>query len=388
MRPHRPSRRAVLGGVTAVPLAAAVTALESAPEPAAAARRVPADLRPGGAFDRFVADLAGRDQFAGNVATFHSGRPVLARSYGTAGPGSPHRPGTVFNLASLTKVFTGLAVARLVQDGRAAFHTPLAAYLDGFPAGITVHQLLTHTSGLGDYSRSPGFAAGLGQWNSAAASMAGVVDLIRREPSQFPPGTRFGYSNSGFFVLGALVERVTGEPFADAVRRMVFTPAGMTDAAFHTRPEVLANARIARPYATAPGGGRTDFTASPYFGFVGGPADGAYATVADLARFAARLRAGGVLLPAFTRLVTTGKIAQSPDDSPPEPSRVRAYGYGWRTSIVGTHAVFGHSGSGPGRATNLDIFPDADWVVVVLSNYDTGVAPIVRLARQLITEGS
>jgi CubicO group peptidase (beta-lactamase class C family) len=93
-----------------------------------------------------------------------------------------------------------------------------------------------------------------------------------------------------------------------------------------------------------------------------------------------------VLLPAFTRLVTAGKVALSPDERPPEPSRSRSYGYGFRASIVGDHSIFGHSGSGAGKATNLDIVPGPDWVVVVLSNYDTSIDPIVRLARQLITD--
>jgi CubicO group peptidase (beta-lactamase class C family) len=385
----------VIGGLTAVPLAAG-TALRApaahAEAGTASAFRIPAGLLPGGAFDRFVANRAAQDQFSGNVALVHRGRPVLSRSYGMADKqkGVANRADTIVNLASITKVLTALAVARLVQDGRVSFHEKLGAYLDGFPAEVaatvTVHQLLTHTSGMGDYSRSPEFPAGLREWDSAAATMAGVMDIIRRSPLQFSPGARFGYSNSGFFVLGALVERVSGQSYFDYVHRHVFAPAGMTDAGFYTRPQVLANERIAHPYMTGASGTRTDFTTSEYFGFIGGPADGAYATATDLSRLAMRLCGGGVLLPAFTRLVTAGKVALSPDERPPEPSRSRSYGYGFRASIVGDHSIFGHSGSGAGKATNLDIVPGPDWVVVVLSNYDTSIDPIVRLARQLITD--
>jgi CubicO group peptidase (beta-lactamase class C family) len=280
-----------------------------------------------------------------------------------------------------------VAIARLVQDGQIAFHERLGTYLDGFPpeiAGTTVHQLLTHTSGMGDYSKSPEFPAGLRTWDSAAATMAGVMDIIRRSPLLFAPGARYGYSNSGFFVLGALIEQVTGESYFDHIRRRVFGPAGMTSADFYTEPQVLADRRIAHPYATQRSGGRTDFTASEFFGFIGGPADGAYASAGDLHRFATRLRDGRLLLPAFTRLVTAGKIALSPAEPPAESSRTRSYGYGFRASIVGERSIYGHSGSGAGKATNLDIVAEPDWVVIVLSNYDTSIEPIVRLARQLI----
>jgi CubicO group peptidase (beta-lactamase class C family) len=135
-----------------------------------------------------------------------------------------------------------------------------------------------------------------------------------------------------------------------------------------------------------PSGGRVDFTTSRYFGFVGGPADGAYSTAADLLGFAGALRAGRLLDPSFTALVTGGKVALSPADNPPEPDRNRFYGYGYRVSIVNDQYVFGHSGNGAGRATNVDVYPDLDWVAVVLSNYDTSVSPVVQLERQLISQ--
>jgi CubicO group peptidase (beta-lactamase class C family) len=354
-------------------------------------RAVPTDLLPGGEFERFVSQRAAQDQFSGNVLLAYRDRPVLTRSYGMANKqlSMPNGEDTLFNLASVTKSLTSVAVAQLAQQGKIAFYETLGTYLDGFPAEIantvTVHQLLTHTSGMDDYPRSADFQTRSKHWNSEAEWMDGVMGIIRQSPLLFAPGARHSYSNSGFFVLGAIVAQVSGQSYFDYVRQRVFAPAGMTRSDFYTRPEVLARNDIAHLYWTQQSGDRVDFMTSEYFKFMGGPADGAYSTVSDMLGFARALRTGVLLKPSFTALITGGKVALSPSDPPADPNRTRFYGYGYRDTYVNNERVFGHSGSGPGRATNLDIYPDLDWVAVVLSNYDTPVSPIVQLERQLIT---
>jgi CubicO group peptidase (beta-lactamase class C family) len=394
------SRRTALGALAAAPMAAGALLTASGTVRADThfdhsrckrpPRTVPADLLPGGEFERFVSQRAAQDQFSGNVLLAYRGRPVLIRSYGMANKqlSIPNDADTIFNLASVTKCFTSIAIAQLVQQERVAFYETLGTYLDGFPAEIantvTVHQLLTHTSGMGDYSNSPAVQSGKKEWNSAAETMDGVMAIIRQSPLLFAPGTRYGYSNSGFFVLGAIVEQVSGQSYFDYIRQHVFAPAEMTRSDFYTRPQVLSCDDIAHPYWTQQSGDRADFTMSEHFGFIGGPADGAYSTVSDLLSFAGALRAGRLLGPSFTELITGSKVVLSPSDPPVDPNRTRFYGYGYRNTFVENERVFGHSGSGPGRATNLDIYPELDWVAVVLSNYDTPVAPVVQLERQLI----
>lgn len=151
---------------------------------------------------------------------------------------------------------------------------------------------------------------------------------------------------------------------------------------FHSRPQVLADRAIARPYRTLPSGGRTDFAAGPYAPFSTGPAGGAYSTAGDLLAFARALSAGTLLDPAFTQIVTSGKVALPPAQP---PSRTQFYGYGHLDAVVNDQRVFGHSGSGPGVATRLDIHPGQDVVSIVLSNYDTTINPVVELSRRLIT---
>jgi CubicO group peptidase (beta-lactamase class C family) len=163
MTAYRPSRRSTLRLLGAAPLAATGVLATSGTAQAAGDNRVPAALKPGGSVDEFVAALAAEDKFAGTVLLVHRDRPVLVRSYGLADKerSIPNRLDTIYALGSITKMFTAVAVMQLVQQGTIGLHERLGTYLDGFPQQIadtvTIHQLLTHTSGLGDYLHSDAF---------------------------------------------------------------------------------------------------------------------------------------------------------------------------------------------------------------------------------------
>jgi CubicO group peptidase (beta-lactamase class C family) len=368
----RRSALVLLGGV---PLAVAIAGRAMASE------TTEGDLRPGGAFDRFVAGEAARDRFSGTVLLAHRDRPTLLRAYGMADRSRsiPNRPETVFALGSITKCFTGLAVAQLAARRALRFGDELSLFLDGFPAGVTVHHLLTHTSGLG----RPPLGAAPVPGSTVDEVFDGTLAAIRATPPQFAPGTRYAYSNDGFWILGAIVAKVSGQSYFDYVREHVFTPAGMTTADFLTRPRVLADPTVARPYWTQPGGGRADFTTSPHFEFVRGPDAGAYATAADLLRFDVALRAGTLLDPAFADLVTGGKVPVPPNGKP-AMAKQWFTGYGFEHYVVGDRRAYGHPGGGPGIATNFDSHPEAGWVAVILGNYDTSIDPLIGRSRQIV----
>ncbi|WP_431930983.1 serine hydrolase domain-containing protein [Nonomuraea jabiensis] len=387
------SRRSVLGLLGAAPIAAAglLAAGQPAQAEASVSRAIPADLRPGGRFDRFVADRADKDLFSGVVVLAHRGRPVLRRAYGMANKAqsAPNRLDTRFDLASVTKTFTAVAVAQLAQRGKIAFHEKLGTYLQGFPAEIgqivTVHQLLTHTSGIGRpaVGTEPPTRP---EWDTIQKVWDGTAKAIRALPLQFTPGTQYRYSNDGFFLLGEIVATVSGRSYYDYVREHIFTPAGMTHSDFFTKSQVTADRTIARPYASQPSGPRVDFTTSSFFPFVGGPHRGAYSTATDLLAFARTLRDGTLLAPAYAELVTTGKMIMPPSEQQGLTRQQLFYGYGFTDAVVDGRHVVGHSGSSAGAANNLDTYPGLDWEAVVLGNYDTPIAPIVEMERQIITE--
>lgn len=340
--------------------------------------RVPADLRPGGAYDRFVTQLAARDAFSGTVLLSHRGRPVLSRAFGMADKerSVPNRPDTVFALASASKPFTALAVLQLAERGRIDCYGTLGTYLPGFPAGIadtvTVHHLLTHTSGMGDLLGNSEFLEKAGTWTSADEVTTELLKIIQRQPLEFTPGTRHRYSNSGYDTLGAIVAAVSGQSFHAYVRRHVFAPAGMTRSDFYTRPQWLTERRIAHPYALTPSGQRIDAVRAGEGAarmFIGTGGGNAFSTGPDLVRFAQALQDGRLLGPAHTDLFMNAKLPLRPRGT--TVPGVRSFmAYGATAPIVNNHRLLTHGGGAAGESTNWTIYRDLNWCGIILSNYD------------------
>lgn len=382
----QPARRSVLALLGAAPLLAGASH--------ANAGTIPRDLLPGGAFDDFVAARAAVGQFSGTVLLAHRGRPVLSRTHGMSNVDKlvPNGPETRFCLSSITKTFTAVAILQLVAARRVSLRAKLGAYVDGFPPEIadrvTIHHLLTHTSLVGRPPINPPPVPGRDSWDDVREAWEATLNFIRGlQPDPAPPGSEYRYGNDGYFVLGAVVEAASGVPYYDYVRDNVFRAARMTDTRFDTRPDVLADDRIARPYWTQQSTGeRVDFTTHEGFPFVGDPATGAYTTAADLLRFGGALWDGTLLDRAYTELLAGGKVPTDPADHGTSLDYLTHYCYGHIATIANGRRIAGHSGSGPGMANNVDVYPDLDWVTIVLSNYDTTVKPIVEESRRLITE--
>jgi CubicO group peptidase (beta-lactamase class C family) len=397
------SRRLVLGLRGFVPVAAMVAARGSAEASTAGCGQLPVPppetLQPGGAFDKRLARLAAQDQFSGTVLLAYRNRPVLARAYGMADKekGIPNRIDTIFALASVTKLFTAVAVIQLVEQGKVGLNQTLGTYLDGFPAQIastvTVHQLLTHTSGMSNYLGLPLYQQQHLTWTSAAETMDGVMAIIKQSPLLFTPGTQYSYSNSGYATLGAIAAQVSGQSYYDYVREHIFARAGMTRSDFYTKPQWLTDPDIAHPYGMPggkstpqPGSQLTDLTSEK--DFIGSPAGDAFSTAPDMVRFARALTGGRLLSPTWADLMTSGKVPLSPQQADQPPSQLDLVGYGPDIRIVNDQTVFGHTGGGPGETTNIDIYPDLDWAAVMLSNYTITpeASSLIQLQDQLITQ--
>ncbi|MBG6064344.1 serine hydrolase domain-containing protein [Micromonospora ureilytica] len=393
----RPSRRSVLGLLGAVPLATG--GLLAVPASAHAGAEsdhrgsdpVPADLRPGGALDQLIAQSAATDRYSGTLLLLHNGRPVLSRTYGMADKEQsiPNRPDTIFALGSITKIFTGIAIGQLVQQGKVAYHEKLSAYLTGFPAAIgdtvTVHQLLTHTSGLADVARDSGDV--LRSWTSEAEVTRELLKLVQAAPLLFPPGTGYTYSNNGYITLAYIVAAVSGQSFYDYVRKHIFRPAGMISSDFYNRDQWDTNRRIAHPYAPPPSGGaRVDNHLLDTY--IGHGASGAFSTTPDLTAFVTALTGGKLLDTAYTWLATTPKFPAPPlPPKPGLPAQSLFECYGLSAVLVNDHWGLGHKGGTTmGISTALEWYPANGYVYVNLCNYEAGsTTPIDTQARLLIT---
>jgi CubicO group peptidase (beta-lactamase class C family) len=344
-------------------------------------------LGPGRELDTFVAALAAQDRFSGSVLLTHRNRTVLARSYGMADKarGVPNGPNTIFALGSIPKLFTSVAVAQLAEQGKLGYTATVGTYLSGFRPevadAVTIHQLLTHTSGLGDF-HSPEYFELARTWNTVEEFWQGTLEFIRNAAPLSEPGSQLRYSNAGYVILGAIVAQLSGRSYYDYVRSRIFEPAGMTSTDFYTTPQWREDRRIAHPYAQQASGERVDTLDDNLL--VGLPAGGAFASAPDLVRFAKAFQDNRLLGENYTHLTASPRL-------PMGPGLFAAYGP--MAELRNGQWFHGHNGGSDGVSTNIDWFPESGWTAVVLANYDTNGDPmgpagaVAGKARQLITSG-
>jgi CubicO group peptidase (beta-lactamase class C family) len=307
---------------------------------------------------QLLQDMALADKFSGVVLIAKNGRPIFEQAYGLADR-EHHIPNTLqtrFGMASMDKMFTAVATFQLVKAGKLKLDEPIGKYLPDYPnrelaSKVTIRQLLSHTGGTGDFF-GPEFNNHLRELHTHED----YIHLFGSRPPRFEPGSRFEYSNYGFVILGAVIDRVSGQNYYDYVRDHVYIPAGMTSTAL-PEPEDQPVPDLSLGY-TKRGGNtwHTDRNSPPFRGTAAG---GGYTTVADLLRFANALQDNKLLDAQDTELLTTGHVAIG-----------EHYGYGFEEFTLNGLRCFGHGGLGPGCDDDLKICPAAGYVVEVLANMD------------------
>jgi CubicO group peptidase (beta-lactamase class C family) len=328
--------------------------------------------------ESLLSQLAAEDAFSGAVLVAKNDVPVFKQAYGMADKAHnlPNSIETKFNLGSLNKMFTGVAIAQLAERGKLSLTDTIDKYLPNYPdkpvaSKVTLHQLLTHTSGMGDYLNQ--------DFSAQQASFKTVTDylpLIAKSPLAFEPGQRFQYSNAGFVVLGAIIERASGQTYYDYVRDHIFRPAGMKNTGFYPVSGNLANSAIAYtslgPNGPQPGPRHVAEREE----LKGGPAGGGYSTIDDMLKFSIALREHKLVDARYTELITTGKV-----DAP-----FGKYGYGFGDVNFNSVRSVGHNGGAPGIAAQFDLYPELGYTVIVLSNYDPpAMIKVLSKIRTLIT---
>jgi D-alanyl-D-alanine carboxypeptidase len=310
--------------------------------------------------DSIAREAIGRKVLAGMVVIAVHGRDtLLARGYGSAELENDVRMtvGHVFQLASVTKQFTAAAVLALVQDGRVDLDGPITQYLPNAPVQgrtITVRQLLSHTSGIPDYAESPRIPA-LKRLDLPPDSL---VALIATTPFYFEPGEQMRYSNTGFALLGLLIEQVSGQSYATYVEQRVLRPAGAAQAHF-CDPQALVR-HLARGYAATPDGLRPAAFISPHLPYAAG---GFCGTAVDLTAWNAALHArrGGRMLAhaLYVEMVTPGTVAGG---------RRTRHGLGVALSDLAGHPAVHHGGDIDGFTTFTAYLPEDSLNITVLIN--------------------
>jgi len=342
------------------------------------------DVEIAGELNTYLEKLAVEDRFSGAVLVAKNGKPIFQRAYGIANKSGhvPNKVDTKFNLGSMNKMFTAIAIAQLAERGKLSFGDTIGRHLTDYPnkavaEKVTIHQLLTHTSGMGDYLNERFYA----QLNDIR-TVASLLPFFVNDSLTFEPGSQWEYSNAGFAVLGLIIEKVSGQSYFDYVKKHVFKPAGMTNTDFYERDKNIPNRAVGYMRVNAKGEPdpeaprRENASARPA---KGSPAGGAYSTVNDMLKFHLALRNHKLLSHEYTEIVTTGKVKV------PAGQPMNEYGYGFTISEASRGSIVGHGGAGPGVAGKFEMYPELGYTVVVLTNYDLpAMMPVVMKTRELI----
>jgi CubicO group peptidase (beta-lactamase class C family) len=302
------------------------------------------------------------DRFAGAVLVAKHGKVVFSEAYGLANREhkTPNTLKTRFRIGSMNKMFTAVSILRLAQDRKLELTDTVGKYLTDYPnkdlaSKVTIHQLLTHTGGTGDIF-GPEFEA----HRLELLTLQDYVNLYGNRAPKFEPGSRWEYSNYGFILLGAIIEKVSGQSYYDYVREHVYEPAGMTSSGSEPEDKAVSDRSV--------GYTKMDLTAwapnTDTLPYRGSSAGGGYSTVEDLVRFADALQSHKLLDALYTEMLTTGKPG-TPDNT---------YAYGFEDRMFNSTRCFGHGGGAPGMNGDLKICPSAGYVIAVLANLDPPAA--------------
>jgi len=316
-------------------------------------------------FERWISDL----EPGAAVLVVKDGRAVYERGYGVTDLRTMRRIDgrTNFRLASVTKAFTAAAVMLLVRDGKLRYEDTLTGLFPDFPEygrAVTLRRLLNHTSGLPDYEDlmpppDPSLSV-----EQVQIKDAGVFDLLKRQISgKFAPGTRWAYSNSGYVLLGIIVEKASGCSFSDFLRDRIFAPLKMSNTVAYERGR---HEVAARAFGHTKEGGRwIETDQSPTSATLGD--GGVYSSLSDLAKWDEALRRHTLLSePEMRPAWTPVEVEESP---PTEPDGMPAeYGFGWFLNPWKGRARIWHYGETAGFRTAIQRFVDDGLTVIVLCN--------------------
>jgi len=320
--------------------------------------------------DQVIQSYVDSNQFMGAVLVARGDEVLLSKGYGFANLEwkIPNTPETEFRLGSITKQFTAASVLLLEEQGKLRIDDPIGNCLRDIPESwskITIFHLLTHTSGIPNFTNLPDYAGSKG----TATSPEQRIARLRDQPLDFEPGTKWAYSNSGYVVLGQLIQQVSGVPYAQFVRDNIFTPIGMNDSGYDSNSAIIA--RRASGYRTGKKG--TLLNAEYIDMSIPFAAGALYSTTQDLLKWEIALFAGKVVSAASLTKMTTPFM--------------RNYAFGLMVEQRGGHKIIWHNGGIDGFSTELHYWPDQRITVVVLANEESSARTDIAAKLDDLAQG-
>ncbi|MBC6434527.1 beta-lactamase family protein [Nostoc sp. HG1] len=303
------------------------------------------------------------NRFSGSILVARDGKPLISKGYGMANLelDVPNNPQTVFRLGSLTKQFTAMAIMILQERGKLHTNDLICNYLSDCPAAwqsITIRSLLTHTSGIPNYTSLPNSL----QTMQLPSTHANLVDRFKNMPLEFTPGEKFKYTNSGYYLLGMIIEQVSGKSYADFLQENIFAPLGMTHTGYDSHNRLIKNR--AGGYELQD---NSIINASYIDMSIPFAAGALYSTTEDLllwdqALYTEKLVSRKILAEIFTPFKD-------------------GYGYGWGITKRFDRQMIGHDGGINGFSSSIIRFPSDHVTAIVLSNNQN--APSGEIASSL-----
>ncbi|HXG69003.1 MAG TPA: serine hydrolase [Gemmatimonadaceae bacterium] len=351
--------------------ALAQSAAPPAAPPAAVTPASPAPLDPAalaGKIDEYMQAQARVNGFTGSILLAREGQPLVSKGYGFANIEwqIPNTPQTKFRIGSVTKQFTSMSVMQLREQGKLKLEDFVCVYVSPCPDAwkpVTIHHLLTHTSGIPTFT-------GLPEWrkvNMVPKTVDEMIDFFRELPLQWVPGEKYAYNNSGYFLLGAVIEKAAGKKYEQVLREQIFTPLDMVDSGYDWSATIIprrASGYSGRPPAVS-NAAALDMQ-QPY------SAGSLYSTTGDLLKWDQALYTDR-LLPAAARQTMWTPFRDN-------------YAYGW-TIVPPATATFGHrrvehGGGINGFSAMIVRLPETNVTSIVLANTDAlpgaGAAAVAR----------
>ena len=304
--------------------------------------------------DQVVQSYVSARQFMGAVLVARGDKILLNRGYGFANLewSIPDSPSTKFRLGSITKQFTAASILLLEERGKLKTDDPVKQYLPDAPAAwdkVTIFNLLTHTSGIPSFTSFPDYRS----TEAMPTTSEQLVARFRDKPLNFQPGESWEYSNSGYALLGYLIEKISGNSYKDFVQENLFTPLGMKNSGYDLNAPIIV--RRAEGYSPGPNGPENAGYIDMSIPFSAGAL---YSTTGDLLRWEQGLFGGKVLSPASLKKMTT-------------PFK-NDYACGLAVHAANGHSVIEHGGGIEGFNTQLSFYPDDKLIVIVLANLNGG----------------
>ena len=298
------------------------------------------------------------DEPGASVIVVRDGKVILHKGYGRANMelGVPIDPGMVFRIGSITKQFTAVAILMLAEQGKLSLDDDITKFLPDYPTHgqkITIEHLLTHTSGIKSYTSLPEWAA---QWRKDLP-LSDLIAIFKDKPMDFAPGEKWAYNNSAYVLLGAVIEKASGQTYGDFVEKNIFAPLGMK-ASYYDNTDRLIPRRVSG-YSK----GKDGFTNAAYLSMSQPHAAGSLiSSVGDLAIWDAALYTDKLAKQAsLARAWTSAKLNNG------KPTN---YGYGWSISTYEGHPIIEHSGGINGFASYALRMPNDKVFVAMLTNRD------------------